>query len=126
MLYKYRKLPKLGEKSEGREFSSEDYSLDDYVTTIKDILGGLLANDYYISVQEEELGKTLKDLVAYTDVAKGKTEIVAAELKDLKNKLDNKEEQEGFLRNKSDLAYYYLDLRRIRETLRYWRARLRR
>ena len=93
-------MPKEDEKLEGHYLGPEDYSLDDYITTIKEMLTHTLSNDNYLDMSLPEVGKLIKDLSGYVNIVKKKAAKVNDEFKDTKNKLENKEYQESFLQNK--------------------------
>jgi hypothetical protein len=91
-------MPKEGEQLEG--MGSDDYSLDDYLTTSKDILEHALENNNYLEFTMMELGKLLKDMRGYMGVMRKKGEKLVGEVKDLRNRLDNSETQESFTKAK--------------------------
>eukprot|EP01022_Parablepharisma_sp_SALTPOND_P033344 TRINITY_DN88531_c2_g1_i1.p1 TRINITY_DN88531_c2_g1~~TRINITY_DN88531_c2_g1_i1.p1 ORF type:complete len:840 (+),score=144.91 TRINITY_DN88531_c2_g1_i1:312-2831(+) len=93
-------MPKEGEDNKGQTFGIEDYTLDEYLTTLKEMLEHALTADNYARMPPEELRKTLKDLSEYVKVAKKKGDTLEEYLKSIKNELENKEDQEGFLQNK--------------------------
>ena len=93
-------LPKDGEKSSSHFLNSDDYNLDDYITTVKEMLSHVIDNDNYMDMSLVEIGRLVKDLNNYIAVIKKKSDQLSDELSDIKNKLDNKEYQETFLQNK--------------------------
>ncbi len=95
--YIFSKIPKEGEEA---DLTAEDYNMDDYMTTINDMLGQALEKGNYLDMPLADLGKLLKDLSSYFNVVKKKAETLKEEIKDIKNKLENKEYQETFLQNK--------------------------
>ncbi len=95
-----RKIPKEGEQATGHFLNAEDYTMDDYISTVKDMLGQALEKGSYLDMSLTDLGKLLKDLSGYVDMVKKKAEKQKEEMKDTKNKLENKEYQESFLQNK--------------------------
>ena len=93
-------LPKEGEKLEGQCFSPDDYSIDEYIASIKDMLSHTLKNDNYLEMSLADIAKLVKDLNNYIGIVKKKAEKLNDELKEVKNTLENKEYQESFLQNK--------------------------
>lgn len=93
-------LPKDGEKIEGQYLSSEDYSLEEYVGTVRDIVGNAMVGDKYQQMDTTELSKLIQDINGYIVIIKKKAEKLSEELKEVKNALENKEYQEEFLQTK--------------------------
>lgn len=93
-------LPKEGEKADNYGMSADDYSLEDYIGIMKEILTNALGNNKYQEMSQAELGKLVKDLNNYINIVKRKHDTMVEEFKDCRNKLENKEYQETFLQNK--------------------------
>ena len=94
-------MPK--ENEQGHYLGPEDYTIDDYLVTIKDMLAQSVSNNNYLDMSLPDIGKLLKDLVGYTNIVKKKADKLTEDMKDTKNKLDNKDEQEVFLQSKYDI-----------------------
>jgi len=97
---KLSQMPKEDEKIEGHYLGPDDYTLDDYITTIREMLTHTLTNDNYLDLTLPEIAKLIKDINSYVNVIKKKADKLNEELKTIKNTLENKEYQENFLQNK--------------------------
>jgi len=93
-------LPKEGERIEGQYLSTDDYTLEEYIGTTKDILTSAMINDRYQQMSMTELAKLIKDINGYIDIIKKKAERLTKKLKESENALENKEYQEEFLKTR--------------------------
>jgi len=94
----FSEMPIEGKDSKG--LGIEDYSLEDYLNSIKEILIYLLSDGNYEKIQKEEIFKIIKEMTEYINISIKKSQKNKETLKNIQNSLENKETQEAFLQSK--------------------------
>ena len=79
---------------------SEDYSIDDYISNIDEMLAEGLKNNNYLGYSLQEIGKMWKEMSSYAKIVKKKAVAMKAELTDTKIALDNEKQNEEFIQKK--------------------------
>jgi len=93
-------MPKEGDNTDGHFLGTEDYSIDDYIMYMKDMLSYSLKDNKYSTMPAQEIEKFLKNIAGYLNVIKKKAENLNVDLNEKKNNLENKEIQENFLKKR--------------------------
>ena len=81
---------------EGHYLGPEDYTIEDYITNVKEMIGQTLKDNAYASMPSAELEKFLKNIAGYINVIKKKAEKLNLDYAEKKSQFENKEIQGSF------------------------------
>ena len=95
-----KELPKESERPKGYYLNPDDYTLDEYITIIRDMAQHASEEKHYTKMTIEEVGKFINDLKDYTDIAKKKAKKLSDDYIGLKTKIENENYQEKFFKDK--------------------------